>query len=172
MKYFKIQTLQDGENGMDPLAILTAGAGVLTSIFPNLFNTRTKLTRAMVDQIFPGSGYWTVKLKSYLLGHTDWTVDMRYWYPFEQNGGTNPGYIRGFVNENKQEICGNCDSATAWLKFQDLLRAEGSGYGSGSGSGGGGSFPGYGSLPLNTYLIAGGVVVLAILLGSKKKGKK
>ena len=66
MRKFHIQTLSDnGGTPMDPVTILTGGFGFLSSIFPNLFDSRQALTRAKLDSIFPGAGYWTVKLKSY-----------------------------------------------------------------------------------------------------------
>ena len=65
--YFRIKTLQDGETSMDPITIITGGLAVVSQLFPNIFGGgRKRLTDADWLQLFPGSGYWTSLLRSYL----------------------------------------------------------------------------------------------------------
>ncbi len=161
---FKIQTLSDFTRlGIDPATVLTVGAAAMTELFPNLFNTRTPMTKSKLDQIFPGSGYWTVQLKNYLLEHTQWTVDMRFWYPFENQAG----YIKDFAYMHYKTYCPECANfgVEAWPKFQKLLQQEQT-----PGGSPGGVFPGYESdVPVMQYVLFGGIALTLILLSKKKK---
>ena len=164
MRSFKIQTLSDSYKlGFDPVTILTAGTAVLSQLFPNLFSSRTPLTKEKIEAIFPGSGYWTVQLKNYLLEHTQWTVDMKYWYPF----GTSAGYIKDFAYLNYKTYCPTCANfgIEGWPAFQKILQQEQT-----PGGSPGGLFPGYQSeVPLSQYLLFGGIALTLVLLGRNKK---
>jgi len=165
-RLFEIQTLSDGGTQVDPVTILTGSMAVLTQIFPGLFTQRQPVTRDTVDKIFPGNGYWTVLLKNFLLEHTAWTVDMRYWYPFENQAG----YIQDFAYSHRMEYAPTCpDFANcAWPKFQEILRKE-------KLSGGNqpvGQYPGglySGGIDFTTLALFGGGLALLFALSKKKK---
>lgn len=169
-KFFRIQTLSENGGSMDPISIITGGAGLLTQFFPNLFNTRTPMTRAKLNEVFPGNGYWTVLLKNYLLEHTQWTVDMKFWFPFEDQAG----YIQDFAYMHRGTYAPQCPNFAncAWQEFQQILKKERvSGGNQPSGQYPGGLYSG--SVDFTTLaLVGGGLFVLFALSKKKSRAKK
>lgn len=172
-RLFEIQTLSEKRNlkngeTMDPITIITGGLAVVSQLFPNIFGGgRQPMTQAYLDSIFPGSGYWTVKLKAYLKEHTRYTIDAKYWYPFENQAG----YIADFAYIHKSEYAPTCTSFKdcAWGKFLEILKRE-------SVTGGNqpvGQYPGLpggiGSIDWQTLLLFGGGAFLLFALMNKKK---
>lgn len=78
-RHFTIRTLSDYTN-LGQLEFISAALGLLGMIFPDWGLFRRRLTMSDLNQIFPGSGYWTVKYKNYLLAHISYLDDK-----FEEN---------------------------------------------------------------------------------------
>lgn len=163
--------LKNGGTPVDPITIITGGLAMVSQLFPNIFGgSRQAMTQAYLDNIFPGSGYWTVKLKAYLKEKTRYTVDAKYWYPFENQSG----YIADFAYINRAQYAPDCSTFKdcAWGKFLNLLKQE-------SLTGGNqpvGNFPGLpggiGSIDWQTLLLFGGGAFLLFALMNKKKTRK
>ena len=175
MRKFRILTLSDNlnlrDNNVDPISILTAGTAFLQSAFPNLFGAnRRALTANDWNSLFPGDGYWNMKLKNALASIVKYDTDLKYLYDLDGRGN---GLISNFVFDNRKQICpsvpdscwtpNNTSSCqTCMNTFAGLLSDEQ--------SGGGSIYPG---VPQNfskyiPYAI-GAVVLIAILKNNKKK---
>lgn len=127
MRDYRILTLQDnnclgcydGTLGADPMGIITGSIPLLNQIFPNLFGgNRRRLTQADWNQMFPGNGYWTVRLKNYLARHTHYDVDLKYLY----DTGNGYGYIINFIAENRAEIWPQRWQSVQQLSYPEQLR--------------------------------------------------
>lgn len=174
----------------DPIAILTAGYGLLQSIFPGIFGgTRKRLTEADWLQLFPGNGYWTTQLRNFLKARIHYDVDMKFAYPFfsEQLGRQDQGHISFFVLRHKDQICPGkvtpqCDSMAqlqgipcqpCMTEFANILKQEqfsGGNQPVGQYPGGlapGGTMDWYSIIPI----VAVGAVMLIALKG-KRRGRK
>ena len=85
-------------NLSDPIAIITGGVAILQSIFPNLFGGgRRELTSADWLMMFPGNGFWTVKLRNYLATRIHYDADLENIQPF----------TGVFVSENRAALQGS-----------------------------------------------------------------
>jgi len=174
MKTFKVATLSNYVTLGDPF---TAILSTLPSIF-NLFS-KTPLSMNDLNVIFPGSGYWTTALKTYLMQHIAWKDDKlqanldQKLKAFIQNV-----YSKSECLEERGAGCFQiktypdvyeCDACTQ--KFFNVLEQE-------KKSGGYspvGKYPGtlFGGSSLSTYLpwiVGGGILIL--LLNKKKRGRK
>lgn len=183
MQKFKIQTLSTCNRvptklGFDPTIVITGGLTVAQQLFPNLFGSnRRPITDQDWDSLFPGGGYWSTLLKSYLKSRCHYDVDMKFMYPgnFGSGGSWSRGYIAQFVLENRASICPNqpdsCWSGTicqpCMTAFQKILSQEGLT----GGTQPAGIFPGMsGGIDWTTIaLIGGGIFLVAALT---KKGKR
>jgi len=172
---FRIATLSNNARLSEPVAIITAGVGLIQSLFPNFLSSPEPLSDSELNKLFPGSGYWTTQIKSYLKAKTKWKRDMAYWFPGTYGGAYSRGYIAQFVLENRNAICpgvqDNCWSGTVcevcMEKFNSLLSAEQ--------LGGGTQFPGMtAGFDMQKLLLYGGgaLLLFALLKSSKKSNKK
>ena len=144
--------------GMDPATIIMGGLAILQQFAPNLFGGgRRKLTPADWEQLFPGNGSWTVRLRNRLAATIQYDSDL----------GNIELFTRYFVVDNQAGICGaGVDFSTCYTKFLEILQEE-------KFTGGKspvGRVPGYGGTidyaSLLPYAIGG--VVLIYLMKKKK----
>lgn len=165
---FSILTLSDNNRYQiksrlgDPISIITAGASVLNSLFPNIFGgNRKELTNSMWLELIPGSGYYTTALRNYLKTRIKYDVDfVTNALPFSQQFA--------FNLRDSGELCPNCDNTQAYQNFLNVLNKE---------KQTGGNLPigqtpgGFGStLDLSTLVpLAIGGVVLVMLMKNKKR---
>lgn len=173
-KTFRIATLSSNTRLREPVAIITAGIGLLQNLFPNFLSSPEPLTDSELSSLFPGSGFWTTQIKNYLKTKTRWKKDMAYWFPGTYGGQYSRGYIAQFVLENRAAICpGVIDSCwtgtvceVCMEKFNKLLQAEQ--YGAGT------QYPGVqAGFDMQKLLIYGGGALLVFaLLNKTKKSKK
>jgi len=161
----------------DPVAIITAGTALISTLFPNLFGGgRVRLTDADWVKLFPGNGYWTVQLRNYLSKGIHWNVDLN----------NIAAFTRYFVDENAGQICPEFGvaggSPPAWpnqqtrndciQKFFELMRQESftggkEPFGQYPGGWAGGTVDWKSVIPI----VAVGAVMLIALKG-KKRGRK
>ena len=163
---FRILTLSDNNRYRtrlaDPVSVITAGIGILSSIFPNIFGgNRKRLTEEMWLQLIPGSGYYTTGLRNYLKSRIHYDVDFTTnALPFSQ------AYAYGLRDSG--ELCANCNNTQAYQNFLTVLNKEkqtGGNQPIGQTPGGLGS-----TMDLSTLVpLAIGGVVLVMLMKSKKK---
>ncbi len=122
-KTFRIQTLSDNVRLGDPVAVITGGMALLTSLFPNIFGGgRTKLTRAHWIELMPGNGSWTTALRTYLAGAIH----------YDNNLENIQEYTKYFVHENQAQICKEMNlqnypgqySNECFTRFLQILREE------------------------------------------------
>jgi len=171
---FRIATLSSNARLSEPVAIITAGVGLIQSLFPNFLSSPEPLSDSELSNLFPGGGYWTTQIKNYLKARTKWKKDMAYWFPHTGGGGAySRGYIAQFVLENRNAICpGVLDSCwtgtvceTCMQKFADLLKTEQ--------LGGGSTYPGVmAGFDMTKILLYGGGALLLFTLLNKKKSRK
>jgi len=188
---FTIATLADNNRLGEPISILTAGLGLATQLFPNIFGSnRRALTSADWDKLFPGNGYYSVLLKTYLSQRIKYDVDTKFLYPFNHQGINMRGAIADFVVANAAQICPDYTAGAGgtnracWSDgrnelvcqpcmtiFSKILQQE-------QYSGGNqpvGQYPGgmfSGTLDMSTILLVGGGLLALVLLSKKSKAKK
>ena len=168
-RLFEIQTLSERHRLADPIAILTAGMGTLTALFPNIFGgSRKELTSTDWLELIPGSGHWTTMLRNYLASRIHYDVD----------AVTNiQPFTTVFVWENGQQICGHPKGTwgaagagteqKCMRRFYDIIREEAMTGGSspvGQTPGGFGATINY-----ETLLLVGGGLLLVMAITKKKK---
>lgn len=125
MRNFEILTLKDNQMKYarlnDAVSIITAGASILSQIFPNIFGgSRKRLTAEDWNQLIPGNGFWTVQLRNYLATRIHYDVD------FQTN--VQPFTIQ-FVADHKAGICptfntDNHNWTACYQKFLQMLKQE------------------------------------------------
>ena len=152
------QSLQQG-GGMDPVTIITGGLAIVQQFFPNLFGGgRKKLTSADWNQLIPGNGSWTVRLRNRLAETINYDSDL----------GNIELYTRYFVIDNKNQICGaGVSDSECYKTFLGILKQE-------TFSGGSspvGNVPGYfGTIDYQSLIpYAIGAVALVYILKNKKR---
>jgi len=166
METFKIQTLSDRNyinnhsytRLADPVTVIMGIGTILPSLFPNLIGSELN-SYAVLDKLFPGSGFWTTKYKNYLLTKIKYVKDIQ--RDLHQ-------YTGEFIEQNLNSICPGCQGTAAWQAFYKLLQQEGL---TGGQSPVGNVF-GAGFDPSMLLLIGGGVLLLFALTKKKKKNKK
>ena len=112
---FNIMTLQDNYRLGDPVTIITAGVGILSSLFPNIFGgNRKRLTDADWLQLFPGSGYWTSALRNDLKTHIHYDVD----FP-----GNVSDFTKYFVDRKRSDIIPSLPAYPATITGEQYQQA-------------------------------------------------
>jgi hypothetical protein len=172
--FFEIVTLSDCvgcrktkttlRDGMSPIDIIIGGVDFISKIF-GFGNKSRALTSADWQRLFPASGSWTNRLRSYLASHISWDTDLKNIQPFTQY----------FIHENLNELSGGkwanlstAPSSAEWAKmvqdFYNILSEESKGAG---GYNQAGMFGDLGIVPL---LLLGGLVFG--FMGSPTKRRK
>jgi hypothetical protein len=149
---FAIQTLSDRnyKRLADPASVILGIGSLIPSLFPNLFGSEVN-SKAVMDKLFPGNGYWTSKYKNYLLSKIKYIKDIE--RDLHQ-------YTGEFIEQNLNAIApGGCQGTACWQAFYNLLSTE---------STGGGIQPPP-NVNYTTLLLVGGGVLLLLALTKKKK---
>lgn len=150
------RSLADYGRLADPVTVITGIATVLPSLFPNLFGTE-QLTMDHLNRLFPGSGYYTMQYKNYLLQRIKYLKDVE----------RDLHMYTGQFIESKPEICNGGTGQTCWSNFYKILQQEqysggtrpvGNVFGSG--------------FDFTTLALVGGGVLLLLALTKKKRSKK
>lgn len=150
------RSLADYGRLADPVTVITGISTILPSLFPNMFGSE-RLTMDHLNRLFPGSGYYTMQYKNYLLQR------IRYLKDVERDLHM---YTGQFI-ESKPEICAGGTGQTCWSNFYKILQQEqysggtspvGNVYGSG--------------FDFQTLALVGGGVLLLVMLTKKKRRSK
>ena len=148
--------LREKTKTMDPVAVILGIGGLIPSLFPNLFGAE-RLTMDHLNRLFPGSGYYTMQYKNYLLQR------IRYLKDVERDLHM---YTGQFI-ESKPEICNGGTGQTCWQNFYKILQQEQ--YSGGTQPVGNVLGAGF---DFQTLLLVGGGALLLLALTKKKRSKK
>lgn len=168
-RLFEIQTLSERctptlKNYVrlrDPVSIILGGLPAILQLFPNWFPQRKLLDNTDWIKIFPGSGYWTVKLRDYLASKIQYDTDLKNITEF----------TRYFVYDNRFTFKPSYqpgDFESIFKIFSDKLTQEASGISTS------GNYPIIsGTTSMTTLLlIGGGVLAIALIAKKKRRSKK
>lgn len=96
--------LREENSGMSPVEIILGGYSIVQTIL-GWFGGRHKMTSEDWYKLFPGSGYWTVRLRDYLAAHIGYLEDLK-----SILAGSGLSYLEGntqvFVHNNLKALSG------------------------------------------------------------------